>query len=286
MFNVKNLLMCPVCQRPLDEALRCPKCGTDYEYKYGVYRLVSPKISSDQKIVWNIPEEALSDDVADGAFVETGTEWTEDYEAGKNEETREAEKRLAACMDLLISRFSGTTCDLATGRGALLRRMLASENKNFSIVCTDISDRILALTRKSLRSDDARVAWVACDARRASLRDNSFDYVTSFGGLGVVPDTPRVAAELYRMLKPGGRLIVQGRYIEKDSDSFELAEMVGMEREMTEEYLLEDLRGAGFRNVISTLVATATWAENSYDLLPIAGDTLRYCVVSAEKPLP
>lgn len=283
MINTKDLLMCPVCRCGLTDDLHCPKCGAKYEYKYGVYNIVSPKISSSQKILWNIPDEALENNEDLNQFIITGNEWTEDYEARKNDQTREAEKKLSACMDMLITRFTGIVCDLATGMGGMLQQLLDSPNKNFDIVCTDISNKVLALTRKTKQTDDNRVSYIACDGRCTSIRDSSFDYITSFAAFGNIPDTARVAKELYRMLKPDGKLIVKGNYIEKGSDSYDLAEMVGMERGLVEEYLMEDLRAAGFSNVVSTVIAEAVWAENSYDLLPIAGDNQRYCVISAIK---
>lgn len=283
MSNTKDLLMCPVCRCGLTDELHCPKCGAEYEYKYGVYNIVSPKISSSQKILWNIPDEALENNEDLNQFIITGNEWTEDYEARKNDQTREAEKKLSACMDMLITRFTGTVCDLATGMGGMLQQLLHSPNKNFDIVCTDISNKVLALTRKTKQTDDNRVSYIACDGRCTSIKDNSFDYITSFAAFGNIPDTARVAKELYRMLKPGGKLIVKGNYIEKGSDSYDLAEMVGVERGLVEDFLMDDLRSAGFRNVVSTVVAEAVWAENSYDLLPIAGDNQRYCIISAIK---
>lgn len=285
MTNTKELLICPICRVGLTDDLHCPKCGAEFSHKHGVYHVVSKRISQSQidQIRWNIPEEALEFGSDPEKFMITGTEWTEDYEANKNEETKKAEKKLDQCMALLISRFTGTVCDLATGMGGLLSQLLESENKNFDIVCTDICPGILALTRINMKTDDSRVSYIACDARCTSIADNSFDYITSYGAFGTISDTPRVARELYRMLKPGGTLIIKGSYIEKDSDSFELAEMVGLERGLVEDYVIDDLRSAGFRNAVSTLVAEAEWAENTYDLVPIAGDKQRYCIISAVK---
>jgi len=285
MTDVKKLLICPICRIALTDDLRCPKCGEEFKHNHGVYNIVSERISKSQmeKILWNIPEEALESGADPEKFLITGTEWTEDYENKKNEDTKKAEKKLDHCMDLLIKRFSGTVCDLATGMGGMLGQLLDSENKDFDIVCTDISPEILALTRINMKTDDSRVSYVACDGRCTSLADNSFDFITSYAAFGNIPDTPRVARELHRMMKPGGTLIIKGSYIEKDSDSYELAEMVGVERGLVEDFLMEDLRAAGFRNVTSTVVAEAVWAENSYDLLPIAGDKQRYCIVSAVK---
>lgn len=280
MVNVKDILICPICRCALTDSLKCPKCGAQYEHKHGVYNIVSQKISSSQKILWNIPEEALE---GDEQFIITGHEWTVDYELRKNDETKAAEEQLHLCMDKEILNFSGTVCDLATGMGGMLSRLLNSPNKDFDIVCTDISDKVLALTRREKQTDDKRVSYIACDGRCTSIADESFDYITSYAAFGNIPDTPRVAHELYRMLKPGGKLIVMGSYIEKDSDSYELAETIGLERGMVEEFLVSDLKLAGFGRVSSKIAAKAVWAENPYDLLPIAGDIQEYCIISAEK---
>jgi len=51
---------------------------------------------------------------------------------------------------------------------------------------------------------DAQVA----DAERLPFPDNSFDVVYSFGVLHHTPNTPRAVDEVYRVLKPGGRIII------------------------------------------------------------------------------
>ena len=102
-------------------------------------------------------------------------------------------------------------------------------------------------------------------------------------GFGNIPEGKKVAQELYRVLKPGGKIIIQSEFIEKDTRSYELAVSAGVERGIAEEYLSEDLRTAGFENVNFDIIAEAEWAENPYDLIPAAGDTQRYCVIFAEK---
>jgi hypothetical protein len=82
--------------------------------------------------------------------------------------------------------------------------------------------------------------------------------------------------------KLNGIIVIQSNFIEKNSKSFELAKSKGLERGMVEEYLVKDLKDAGFENIIATVVAEAVWAENPYDLLPVAGDTQRYCIIQAE----
>ena len=78
-------------------------------------------------------------------------------------------------------------------------------------------------------------------------------------------------------------MIIQGTYIEKDSKSYELAKQQYLEKGLVEEYLTECLSNAGFKNVESTVVASAVWAENPYDLIPATGDVQKYGVIQAAK---
>lgn len=109
-------------------------------------------------------------------------------------------------------------------------------------------------------------------------------YLTTNSGFGNIPQAEKYAKELYRILKPGGILISKGEFIDKDSESYRFASTVGVERGMTEEYLIEDLKNAGFEIVESKIIATATWAENQYDLIPATGDKLYCNVIQARRP--
>ena len=281
MNEIQDLLMCPECKCGLSETLECRKCGNKFSYKFGVYDVVSPKLSSNQEILWEITDDMIEEDIA--ALKERENDNIEDYNSYKNEETIKAQKLQNEFMERLIEDFSGVVCDLAAGMGSMLKKMLNAKSKDFTIVCTDIDKRILMCTKKLKETDDNRVSYIATDGRYLSIKDKSFDYITSLAGFGNIPESDRVAKELYRVLKPNGKIIIQGAYIEKDSKSFELAKSKSLERGLVEEYLINDLKNAGFENIKSTIVAEAIWAENPYDLLPVAGDNERYCIIEAQR---
>ena len=283
MKIIQEILMCPLCQSDLRDNLTCKGCKEKFNFKPGVYDVVSEKLSSNQEILWEITDEMIEQEDGDNEQKEDHDAFIKEYNSYKNSETLEAQELERVYMEALVEDFSGIVCDLSTGMGSMLQKMLNAENKSYKIVCTDIDKRILMMTRKLKETNDERVSYVASDGRYMSFKESSFDYVTSLGAFGNIPENEKVARELYRILKPNGKVVIQGIYIEKDSKSYELAKSKNIERGIVEEYLISDLREAGFENIKSTVVAEAVWAENPFDLLPVAGDTQRYCVIEAQR---
>ena len=219
-MDVKNIIVCPKCRCSLDNKLCCKKCNTQYSKYYGVYDIVNPELSSNQEILWNIIEEDLANKSNTNGRQSSEDDWTKDYFLRKNKETIIAEQKLADKTMVLLKGLHGDVCDLATGMGGMLQMILESHNSNISIVCTDISKRVLAWTRKIKQTNDDKVSYIATDGRYMSIKDNSFDFITSAAAFGNIPESDKVANELYRILRENGKLINQGLYIEKGSKSF------------------------------------------------------------------
>jgi len=276
-MKIKDLLICPECKIQISDNMACNSCGTLYEYQYGVYDVISQNLSANQKTYWQVTEEEIekADDFE--------SKIPADYELKLSDETKLAQKKVSDYMDKLIETFSGTVCDLATGMGRNLQQILRSQNQNFNIVCTDIDKNILALTKKIKDINEERIAYVATDGRHMSFSENTFDYATSLSGFGNIPESDKVASELYRILKPGGKLIISGGFVDKNSQSYDIAKEYKLEIGFIEEYLIQELTNAGFKNINSTIVDKAIWAENPYDLLPVAGDMLYFYVLVAVK---
>lgn len=56
-----------------------------------------------------------------------------------------------------------------------------------------------------------------------------------------------------------------------------------MEKGLVEEYLVDELRKAGLKEIVSTIVDEAVWAENPYDRIPVTGDIQKFCIIQAKK---
>ncbi len=281
-MKITELLHCPKCKNTLSTALQCTNCGAIYSFVHGVYDCRTDELLADQTSFWMITDEILEEQQAFSAHKAQEDAWRADYQAKMNQETKDAERAQNDYAATLLQSMSGIVCDLATGQGRMLQKIFAA-NDRVKVVCTDIDPRILAWTRLEQKLDDSRVSFVAVDGRNLSFRDDAFDYITSFHGFGNIPDSDVVAKELYRVLKKGGQLIILGSYIEVGSKSHDLAKQYHLDQGLVKENLIACLKGAGFVNIDSHIAASAVWAENPYDLIPVAGDTQHFCVIRALK---
>jgi len=95
--------------------------------------------------------------------------------------------------------------DLATGSGDLARALAA---RGAQVWMSDLNARMLRRGRDRMR-DAGRIApAVQCDAERLPFASAAFDCVTLGFGLRNMTRKEAALAEIVRVLKPGGRLLV------------------------------------------------------------------------------
>jgi arsenite methyltransferase len=97
--------------------------------------------------------------------------------------------------------------DIGAGSGTdtlIARRLVGDGGKVWAL---DLTPAMLAKLRATLDAADVRnVEVIEGDAERIPLPDNSVDVVTSNGVLNLVPDKRRAFAEIFRVLRPEGRV--------------------------------------------------------------------------------
>ena len=72
----------------------------------------------------------------------------------------------------------------------------------------DITPELLEAGKKAAAEAGVEIEWMEGDAQDLPFDDASFDVVTSVFGCMFAPDHRRTAAELARVLKPGGRMVL------------------------------------------------------------------------------
>ena len=95
--------------------------------------------------------------------------------------------------------------DVASGSGDLARAMAA---RGAEVCMSDINGPMLARGRDRMADAGRLAAAVRCDAERLPFRAGSFDCVTVGFGLRNMTHKDAALAEMHRVLRPGGRLLV------------------------------------------------------------------------------
>lgn len=100
--------------------------------------------------------------------------------------------------------------DLAGGTGDLTRAFAKKVGQTGLVVLADINDKMLQRGRERLTDLGivGNVNYVQADAEKLPFEDNYFDCITMAFGLRNVTDKLSALRSMYRVLKPGGKLLV------------------------------------------------------------------------------
>lgn len=99
--------------------------------------------------------------------------------------------------------------DIGSGPGFLAREMSAQVGPDGSVTGIDPSQDMLSIARAAQApADSAPVAFRAGEAIALPCAEASFDVVTSTQVYEYVHDVPAALTEAWRVLRPGGRLLV------------------------------------------------------------------------------
>ena len=162
--------------------------------------------------------------------------------------------------------------DIAGGTGDLARAFVKQAGPAGRVVLTDINEAMLRVGRDRLLDGGLLLPTAACDAEHLPFRDGAFDLVSVAFGLRNMTHKDAALAEMCRVLRPGGRLLVLefskpapllqkpydwysftlmpmlGKLIAKDGDSYRyLAESIRMHPDQAT--LKTMMQTAGFRHV-------------------------------------
>ncbi|HYX20540.1 MAG TPA: bifunctional demethylmenaquinone methyltransferase/2-methoxy-6-polyprenyl-1,4-benzoquinol methylase UbiE [Thermoanaerobaculia bacterium] len=98
--------------------------------------------------------------------------------------------------------------DVASGSGDLALALARAVGPSGEVWATDVNRRMLERGRDRLLDQGALVPAVQCDGERLPFASGRFDCVTVAFGLRNMTHKERALAEMARVLKPGGRLVI------------------------------------------------------------------------------
>ncbi len=96
--------------------------------------------------------------------------------------------------------------EVGCGTGELWRRNLPDVPSGCTVVVSDLSPGMASEARGKLAAD-GRFTPCVCDAQHLPFPADSFDQVVANHMLYHVPDRRRALGEMWRVLRPGGRLV-------------------------------------------------------------------------------
>ena len=114
--------------------------------------------------------------------------------------------RLKNMADRLHLKSGFTVLDVGTGTGVFLPFILEKIGSNSRIVALDVADEMLLRARA--KGFNGNICYLCADIMDIPLDDAVFDAVICYSSFPHFQDKPKAFAEIYRVLKNGGRLSI------------------------------------------------------------------------------
>lgn len=110
----------------------------------------------------------------------------------------------------LVNKYDQYILDLATGTGDQLLYLFSCSDRIDRALGTDLALKMLDRGREKVkkRKLDDRIVLEEGDAENIQYPDNTFDAVTISFGIRNVMSVERSLSEMYRVLKPAGRVLI------------------------------------------------------------------------------
>jgi len=176
-------------------------------------------------------------------------------------------------VDLANVQRGEKVLDVASGT-ADLAKAFAKQAGPANVWQTDINEAMLKVGRDRLANEGLATPNALADAEKLPFASNSFDLVSVAFGLRNMTHKDVALAEMTRVLKPGGRLLVLEfskvhKSLEKayDAYSFGLLPKIGKfvaKDEASYQYLAESIRMHPDQETLKTMMQTAGLANVEY----------------------
>ena len=158
-------------------------------------------------------------------------------------------------LDWLAPRKGQSLIDVAGGTGDIAFNFIKRAKTGANATILDLTESMMIEGKKKTIDlpEESQINWVCGDAMRMPFSDSTFDVYTISFGIRNVTNISKTLSEAYRVLKPGGRLmILEFSSVNNDLISWiydkysfniipKLGEFVSNDRE-SYQYLVESIR--------------------------------------------
>ena len=180
-------------------------------------------------------------------------------------------------IDWLAPRKNTHLLDVAGGTGDIAFRFIKRTKNEAKVTILDRNENMLkeGKTRSNAMQIDKDLEWVCGDAMKLPFENGMFDYYTISFGIRNVLDLNRCLSEAYRVLKPGGRIMVlefskvENETLRKIYDAFsfnvvpKIGKIVANDAE-SYQYLVESIRNFPSQEKLASLVSGAGFRQVKY----------------------
>ena len=134
-------------------------------------------------------------------------EWSKDYSNIHFIEPYFEHWMFARLIQEIDTNNNPAILDLGTGDGRLLIA-IAKKNPHCTFIGVDISEGMLKQAKENFRRLGLKGTFSKVDMNTIPLKDNSVDYVVSSTAIHHVKNKNKLFTEIFRVLKPKGKLLV------------------------------------------------------------------------------
>ena len=180
-------------------------------------------------------------------------------------------------IDWLAPRKNTHLLDVAGGTGDIAFRFINRTKNQAAVTVIDRNENMLKEGKR--RSNSGKVetdlGWVCGDAMKLPFENEVFDYYTISFGIRNVLDLKKCLSEAFRVLKPGGRIMilefskVENQTLSKIYDAFSfnvvprLGKLIANDAE-SYQYLIESIRKFPSQEKLANLVTEVGFRQVKY----------------------
>ena len=188
--------------------------------------------------------------------------------------------------------------EIACGTGRVTAH-LSKSVKHDTLTATDLNPDMITVAKEIVRNNS--IKWMPADAMLLPFDDSSFDLVVMQFGIMFFPDKEKGLKEVYRVLRPGGKLIYstwnkvetvkaihEGRVVIESYFGDNPPIFYNVPFSMYDDRELTTItRRAGFKNITTTLVKKEGFSPSASDLAKgiVEGNPIYMAIVERDASL-